>query len=51
MAPAQDEAQTQAEHAARSPIQSDLRTGGGQFGGTVHGNKSTTVQAVIKESW
>ena len=42
MAPAQDEAQTQAEHAARSPIQRDLRTGAVRLGGTVHGNQSTT---------
>jgi hypothetical protein len=43
MMPAQDKSQPHAEHAARSPIQRDLRTDARGLGGTVHGNQSTTV--------
>jgi hypothetical protein len=41
--PPQDQAEPQAEHAPRSPIQRDVRTGDGWFGGAIHGNQSTMV--------
>jgi len=43
MMPPQDKAQPQAEHASRSPIQRDLRTGAERLGGAVHENQSTMV--------
>jgi hypothetical protein len=46
MMPPQDEAQTQAEYAAWSPIQRDLRTSAGLLGGVVHGSQSTTVRTL-----
>ena len=47
MMPPQDKAKPQAEHAARSPIQRDLRAGTWRLGGTLHGNQSTTALALL----
>ena len=46
--PPQDKAQSQAEHATRSPIQRDPRRGAGRFGGTVHGTSQQAWAAPFR---